>query len=106
MKQPVVYILASQARGTLYIGVTSGLVARVYKHRAGMTGGFADRYGVFILVRFELFGDMEQAIAREKQLKRWHRQWKMNLIESENPDWHDLGPSIGLPPVAEVRSGG
>lgn len=103
MKQPAVYILASQPRGTLYIGVTSDLVARMYKHREGRTGGFAGRYRVFILVRFELFGDMDQAIAREKQRKRWRREWKNNLIESENPDWHDLGPSIGLPPIAEVR---
>jgi putative endonuclease len=104
MKQPAVYILASQARGTVYIGVTSDLIARMYKHRAGLTGGFVGRYGVFVLVRFELFGDMDQAIAREKQLKNWRREWKVNLVESDNPDWHDLGPSIGLPPIAEVRA--
>ena len=95
--QPCVHILASQPYGTLYIGVTSDLVARLYQHRSGEVKGFTSRYGVFRLVRFEQFEDMASAIAREKQLKRWHRQWKINLIESENPDWHDLAPSLGLP---------
>ncbi len=98
MKQPSVYILASQPYGTLYIGVTSDLIARLYQHRSGEVKGFTSRYGVHRLVRFEQFATMAEAIAREKQLKRWHRQWKINLIESENPDWHDLGPSLGLPP--------
>ena len=99
MKQPCVYILASQRLGTLYIGVTSDLVARLWQHRHGRVPGFTNRYGVDLLVRFELFADMHSAIAREKQLKRWHRQWKINLIESENPDWHDLAPALGLPPL-------
>ena len=99
MKQPCVYIVASREYGTLYVGVTSDLVARVYQHRSGEVKGFTSRYNVFRLVRFEQFATMPEAITREKQLKRWHRQWKINLIESENPDWHDLAPSLGLPPI-------
>ena len=99
MKQPCVYILASQPYGTLYIGVTSDMVARLYQHRSGKVKGFTSKYAVHRLVRFELFDDMASAIAREKQLKRWHRQWKIHLIESENPDWNDLAPSLGLPPI-------
>jgi putative endonuclease len=99
VKQPSVYILASQAYGTLYIGVTSDLIARLYQHRSGKVKGFTSRYAVHRLVRFEQFETMYDAIAREKQLKRWHRQWKVNLIESENSDWHDLAPSLGLPPL-------
>ena len=86
MKQPCVYILASREYGTLYIGVTSDLIARLYQHRTGQMKGFTSRYCVFRLVRFEQFATMAEAIAREKQLKRWHGQWKINLIESENPD--------------------
>jgi putative endonuclease len=100
VKQPCVYILASQAQGTLYVGVTSDLLARVHQHRTGEVKGFTSRYGVVDLVRFELFVSMHEAIAREKQLKRWHRQWKVNLIESENPQWVDLAPGIGLPPLS------
>ena len=99
MKQPCVYILASQPYGTLYIGVTSDLVGRIYLHRTGQVKGFTSRYGVYLLVRFELFETMHDAISREKQLKRWHRQWKINLIESENPQWVDLAPALGLPPM-------
>ena len=99
-RQPCVYILASQPRGTLYIGVTSDLTQRLWQHRTGATGGFTSKYGVHRLVRFELFGDMESAILREKQLKRWHRQWKINLIESGNPDWTDLGVDLGFDPIA------
>jgi len=98
-RQPCVYILASQRHGTLYIGVTSNLVARLWQHRNGTVEGFTNRYAVHRLVRYELFGDMDRAISREKQLKRWHRQWKINLIESENPDWHDLAVGLGLPPI-------
>ncbi len=98
-RQPCVYILASQPHGTLYIGVTSNLTARLWQHRNEVAEGFTSRYHVHRLVRYELLGDMERAIAREKQLKRWHRQWKINLIESENPDWHDLAVGLGLPPI-------
>jgi len=99
VKQPCVYILASREYGTLYIGVTSNLVARLWRHRAGQLRGFTSRYRVYRLVRFEQFETMYNAISREKQLKRWHRQWKIKLIESENPQWVDLAPSLGLPPL-------
>jgi len=99
MKQPCVYILASRDFGTLYIGVTSDLLARVYQHRTGQKQGFTSKYAVHRLVRFEMFEDMPTAIAREKQLKRWHRQWKINLIESENPEWTDLATGLGFPPL-------
>ncbi len=101
VKQPCVYLLASQRLGTLYIGVTSNLVARLWQHRNGTVAGFTSRYGVFLLVRYELFADMPTAIAREKQLKRWHRPWKINLIESDNPEWSDLAPALGLEPVVK-----
>ena len=100
MKQPCVYILASQAYGTLYVGVTSDLIARLYQHRTGQVNGFTLRYRVYRLVRFEQFESMHDAISREKQLKRWHRQWKINLVESENPQWIDVAPSLGLPPLS------
>ena len=99
-RQPSVYILASRPRGTLYIGVTSHLLKRLWQHRSGTVPGFTSRHHVHRLVRFELFGDMERAILREKQLKRWHRDWKITLIEGENSDWHDLAPALGLPPLA------
>ena len=99
-RNPCVYILASQPRGTLYIGVTSDLERRLWQHREGMSGGFVARYRVYLLVRFEMFGDMEAAILREKQLKRWHRQWKINLVESDNPQWIDLAVGLGFEPLA------
>ncbi len=106
-KQPCVYILASQRLGTIYIGVTSDLLARLWQHRSGGVPGFTSRYGVCLLVRYEWFADMPAAIAREKQLKRWHREWKMNLIERDNPDWSDLAVGLGLEPVVSgARRGG
>jgi putative endonuclease len=99
--EPCVYILASRKFGTLYIGVTSDLIGRLYQHRNRQVKGFTSRYGVYRLVRFEQFETMYDAISREKQLKRWHRQWKVNLIESENPNWNDLAPVLGLPPLAD-----
>ena len=106
-RQPCAYILASQPRGTLYIGVTSDLEKRLWQHREGVTGGFTARYKVHRLVRYEMFGDMESAILREKQLKRWHRQWKINLIEQDNPQWVDLAVGLGFEPLAssEGRDG-
>jgi putative endonuclease len=101
-KQPCVYILASKHYGTLYIGVTSNLLARLHQHRSGEVEGFTSRYGVHRLVRYEFFEDMPTAIAREKQLKRWHRDWKINLIERDNPHWEDLAVGLGLPPLAPV----
>ena len=96
-RAPCLYILASQPRGTLYIGVTSDLMGRLWQHRSGALPGFTRRYKIHRLVRFEMFGDMELAIAREKQLKNWHRQWKINLIEESNPHWEDLAVGLGLP---------
>tara|TARA_R110000787_G_scaffold54358_2_gene126512 strand:- start:484 stop:801 length:318 start_codon:yes stop_codon:yes gene_type:complete len=98
-KQPCTYILASKPYGTLYIGVTSSLIMRLHQHRTDTFPGFTSRHSVYMLVRYEMFGDMEGAILREKQLKRWHRQWKINLIERDNPHWADLAPSLGLSPL-------
>ena len=99
--QPCVYLLASQPLGTIYIGVTSDLITRLHQHRTGVVKGFTSRYGVTRLVRYELFTTMIAAIAREKQLKRWHRQWKISLIESENPYWADLAVTLGFAPLAD-----
>ena len=99
VRDPCVYILASKPYGTLYVGVTSDLIARLWQHRNAALPGFTSKYSVHMLVRSEQFGDMERAILREKQLKRWHRQWKINLIESENPRWVDLAVGLGLPPL-------
>ena len=93
-RQPAVYILASKRNGTLYIGVTSDLVKRVWEHKNDVAGGFTKRYRVHQLVWYELHENMESAILREKRLKDWKRSWKLNLIESMNPDWHDLYDSI------------
>ncbi len=101
--QPTVYILASHRNGTLYIGVTSDLVQRLYQHRAGLIEGFTKDYGVKRLVWFEQGASMEEAIRREKQLKKWQRQWKINLIERENPDWRDLAVDLGLEMLSENR---
>ena len=89
-----VYILASSIGGTLYIGVTNDLVRRVYEHRAGKVPGFTKRYAVHRLVYFEQFSDIENAILREKRLKKWNRSWKIRLIEERNPNWDDLFPAI------------
>ena len=101
MKEPCVYILASQPYGTLYTGVTSNLIGRLIQHRTDAMPGFTARYGVHHLVRYEICDTMEQAITREKQLKGWHRQWKINLIESDNPQWVDLAIGLGLPPLGQ-----
>jgi putative endonuclease len=89
-----VYILASGRYGTLYIGVTNNLLRRVVEHREGRGGQFTKKYNVTQLMWFQPFGDIEQAIQREKSLKRWPRAWKTNLIERSNPDWHDLYPAM------------
>lgn len=93
-KQPAVYALAGRRNGTLYIGVTSDLLARVWQHRSEVLEGFTKRYGVHRLVHFELHPEMAQAIAREKQLKKWKRAWKLELIERHNPEWRDLWDDI------------
>ena len=89
-----VYILANKPQGTLYVGVTNDLVRRVTEHRDGVVPGFTKRYSVHMLVWFEEYGDIQDAIAQEKRLKRWRRDWKRNLIERENPHWADLYPAI------------
>jgi len=94
--QPCVYILASGKRGYIYIGVTSDLPKRFSQHRLRLVKGYSKRRNTNRLVRFEQFGSMELAILREKQLKNWHREWKFNLIESENPEWVDLAVEMGL----------
>jgi len=88
--EPAVYILASMPRGTLYIGATSNLPARVAQHREGNIPGFTARYGVKRLVYFERHARMMDAIRRERQLKQWRRAWKIRLIETANPHWRDL----------------
>jgi putative endonuclease len=90
-----VYLLASGLRGTLYVGVTSDLLKRVWEHKTKAVPGFTARYGVDRLVWFESHETAEAAITREKQLKEWKRDWKMNLIERDNPHWIDLYPSLG-----------
>jgi putative endonuclease len=85
-----VYILASGRHGTLYIGVTNNVPTRLKQHRSGKGSRFVKRYGVYRLVHVETYATPLEAIAREKQLKNWHRDWKTRLIEEENPDWSDL----------------
>ena len=98
-RQPCVYMLASGFNGTIYTGVTSNLVGRVMQHRAGTFEGFTSRYGVAMLVWFDIADTMESAIASEKRIKAWRRDWKKNLIERDNPDWADLAVGLGLPPL-------
>ena len=94
MKQPAVYMLASQRNGTLYVGVTSNLVQRVWQHKNHVVPGFTEKYQVGLLVWFEQHATMESAITREKAIKKWLRAWKLNLIEKTNPEWTDLWPVI------------
>ena len=93
-KQPASYILSSKRNGTLYIGVTSNLQQRAWTHRNDVVEGFTKRYAVHSLVYYELHGDMVSAITREKQIKKWNRAWKIELIEEKNPDWKDLWNNI------------
>lgn len=89
-----VYIMASKTNGTLYIGMTNDLSKRVYQHKNKCTDGFTKKYNVSKLVYYEEANLPEDAINREKQLKNWHRQWKINLIESMNPEWRDLADDL------------
>jgi putative endonuclease len=93
-KQPAVYILASKRNGTLYIGVTSNLEKRAWEHKNDLVEGFTMTYKVHRLVYYELHGDMVSAIKREKQMKKWNRAWKLQLIERQNPGWKDLWEGI------------
>jgi putative endonuclease len=88
--QYYVYVLATKRNGTLYVGVTSDLIKRVYEHKDNLVGGFAKKYNVHNLVYFETTEDINSAIIREKQLKKWKRAWKIELIEKNNPEWRDL----------------
>jgi putative endonuclease len=88
--QPSVYILASKINGTIYIGVTSDLVERIWQHKNDFVKGFTKQHGVHRLVWYEVHETMASAIAREKALKNWHRAWKIRIIEEDNPEWRDL----------------
>lgn len=94
MKCGYVYIMASRRNGTLYIGVTSDLLGRVYAHRNGLIPGFTKRYGCKLLVWYEYFDDLQDARLRELQMKEWRRAWKIELIEKMNPRWADLFPTL------------
>ena len=90
MKTPCVYIMANKPNGTLYVGVTSNLVQRVWHHKNGTAEGFTNRYGIHRLAWYEIHESMEHAINREKIIKKWKRAWKLDLIERNNPKWADL----------------
>mgnify|MGYP000733444786 CR=1 FL=1 len=94
MNQYYVYILASKKNGTLYIGVTNDIIRRTYEHRNGLIEGFTKKYNVKLLVYYEIHQDINEAIKREKALKKWLRKWKIELIEKSNPDWKDLYDEI------------
>ena len=93
-KQPAVYILASKRNGTLYIGVTSNLIKRVWEHKQKFVDVFSEKHDVTLLVYYKLYENMESAIAREKVIKKWNRDWKKRIIEKENPYWLDLWDEI------------
>lgn len=102
-RQGYVYILASGKYGTLYVGVTSDLMGRLYQHREEITKGFTFKYGVKKLVWFDTFDRVTDAIAREKQMKKWNRDWKIRLIEETNPEWVDLAVGMGFEPLGKKR---
>lgn len=102
-KQPCVYVLASRRHGTLYTGVTSNLLGRLYQHREKVTPGFTTEHGIVHLVWFEVHEDMSAAILREKRIKKWNRDWKLALIERSNPLWVDLAIGLGFEPSRTVN---
>ena len=104
MKNCWVYILSNKSK-TLYIGVTGNLQGRVYEHKQKLIDGFTKKYNLTSLVYFETFNNMQDAIQREKQLKNWHREWKINLIESINPDWKDLSEDFNSDLAKSLPSG-
>ncbi len=104
-RTPCVYILANRYNGAIYVGVTSNLIGRVMQHRAGAFDGHTRKHSIHRLVYFEVAETMEAAIRREKQLKRYRREWKRNLIERQNPAWNDLAVGFGLAPLGTVRGG-
>ncbi|MDD5035654.1 MAG: GIY-YIG nuclease family protein [Methylococcaceae bacterium] len=99
-RQPCVYLLASHRNGTLYVGVTSNVIKRVYEHRNGLVDSFTRRYAVHDLVWYEIHESMESAILREKQIKKWTRKAKIVLIEQYNSSWQDLWPELASPSLA------
>lgn len=94
MKQYFLYIMASKKNGTLYVGVISDIIKRVYEHKEGIIKGFTSQYDIKTLVYYEVFKDVEEAIKREKNVKAWKRDWKLKIIEEKNPDWLDLYDDI------------
>ena len=100
---PITYLLASHRYSTLYVGVTSNLMKRLYEHRNDVIDGFSKDRGTKLLVWFETHSTMEEAIIREKRIKKWKRQWKINLIEQNNPDWRDLALDLGFAKTKTVR---
>jgi putative endonuclease len=106
MQTYCVYVLASKPYGTLYIGVTRCLVGRIIQHRDELIEGFTKKYGVKTLVYFDVFENIRDAIQREKSLKRWPRDWKINLIERDNPHWQDLFPGLFGEPFRGVSASG
>jgi len=103
-KHPCVYLLASDRNGTLYVGVTSDPVKRVWQHREHVIVGFSDRYDVTKLVWYEQHETMESAIQREQRIKKWNRAWKVRLIDEFNPSWRDLWPDlVGMTPRSDVH---
>lgn len=101
--EPAVYLLASHKYGTLYIGVTSNLMKRLYEHREDLVEGFSKDKGTKLLVWHERHESMEEAIVREKRIKKWKRQWKINLIEKDNPGWRDLAMDLGFSKTTSTR---
>ncbi len=98
--EPTVYILSSHYRGRLYTGVTTDLLARIHQHRTQAFGGYTADRDIKRLVWFERHDDIAAAISREKTIKRWPRQWKFNVIEAQNPEWHDLAVEFGFSPLS------
>jgi putative endonuclease len=94
MNEYAIYILASKRNGTLYVGFTGDLVTRIYAHKNDIVAGFTRKYGAHLLVYYEKGGDREGTLQREKQIKKWNRKWKLELIESTNPGWRDLYEDI------------
>ena len=93
-KSYYVYIMANARNGTLYIGVTNDMIRRAWEHREGLVPGFTQKYGVRLLVYYEIFGDIGEAIYRETRLKKFKREWKLNLIQQHNAEWRDLAPTL------------
>ena len=104
-KAGYVYIMASRLNGTIYTGVTSDLPARVHQHRNGMIEGFTKKHGCKLLVWYEVHDELENARYRERQLKKWNRDWKLNLIEAANPEWIDLAIGLGFEPLPVNKNG-